>query len=109
MAITDKRIFHDGEKFVGKYHGKIYHAVATATKEGLRFVVNGSKTEHRTLSGAGSAVFGLNKAGKPRTCNGFAFWSRAEDATPKAAKSKTPKATKPATKTAPAKAKAASA
>jgi hypothetical protein len=99
MAITNRNL-KGGETLTAKYHGKEHTAKVVKTADGIRFVVDGSPTEHKSPSSAGAAVFGLNKEGKPRTCNGWVFWSVAEVATPKPATSKaaskTPKATKPA-------------
>jgi hypothetical protein len=38
-----------------------------------RYRMNGQ--DYKSPSAAGSAVFGTDSKGKPRTCNGWAFWS----------------------------------
>jgi hypothetical protein len=104
MAITNRN-FKGGEKFVAAYKGKTHTAVAVKKDGAIQFVLDGGKTAFKTLSGAGAAVLGLNKEGKPRTCNGFAFWTVAtETASPKPTTSKaTAKAKKATAKKATAK------
>jgi hypothetical protein len=107
MAITGTRQFKGGERFVAAYKGKRHEAVAVKRDGAIQFTLDGGTEMFKTLSGAGAAVFGLNKEGKPRTCNGFSFWSRLEAETPNAAKSKPPKVTKPGPAKKVAKAKKA--
>ena len=82
MAITDRSALTPGTKLVGKYKSETYHAeIVEATDEekqgparsgGWMVLMKGDR--YKSLSAAGSAIFGVDKAGKPRTCNGFGFW-----------------------------------
>jgi hypothetical protein len=47
------------------------------TEDGLRYRLADGR-EFKSPAGAGAAIFG-----KGRTCNGWRFWSIAEDASPK--------------------------
>jgi len=80
MAITN-RTLAPGTELKATYKGvehraKVVHVYPDATKSDeyvVRYQMDG--VDYKSPSAAGSAIFGLDKAGKPRTCNGWAFWS----------------------------------
>lgn len=79
--ITDRNLAV-GTKLVAGYKGKTYHAeVVEVDGSGhghmeVRYAVleHDLAAPYKSLSAAGSAIFGIDKAGKPRTCNGWDFW-----------------------------------
>lgn len=76
MAITDRNLA-PGTKLVGKYKGKEYRAEVVATEAGPRYRMTLGKetTDYKSPSAAGAAIFGIDSNGKPRTCNGWGFFS----------------------------------
>lgn len=92
MAITDRSAIKPGVKLVAKYKGQTYRCEvvqsAVPSDEGkllYRLTMGGKTTDHKSPSSAGSQIFGIDKDGKPRTCNGWGFWTldgEPENATP---------------------------
>lgn len=76
MAITD-RYLPVGTKLVAKYLGTTYHAEVVQVDNAPRYrmTLAGETKDYKSPSAMGSAIMGVDKAGKPRTCNGWTFWS----------------------------------
>lgn len=74
--ITDRNLAV-GTKLVAGYKGKTYHAEVVEFDGGeVRYAVleHDLAAPYKSLSAAGSAIFGITKDGKARTCNGWDFW-----------------------------------
>lgn len=80
MAITD-RTLEPGTKLVARYKGEDYRAeVVKVDQNGneatrYRMTLKGETKDYKSPSAMGSAIMGVDKDGKPRTCNGWSFWS----------------------------------
>jgi hypothetical protein len=76
MAIESRNLTV-GTKLVATYKGHEHHAEIVKTADGIRFVVDGGKTEFKTISGAGKSIHGS------RSIGGYGFWSIAPGASGK--------------------------
>jgi hypothetical protein len=78
LAITNREL-PVGTKLVAKYKDDVYHAEVVPSDDpggvAYRLLLNGETVDYKSPSGAGGAIFGVDKDGKPRTCNGWSFWS----------------------------------
>src|SRR3990172_2351136 len=72
MAIENRSLA--GTRLVGRYKGQTHHAEVVQTEEGIRYRLEDGR-EFKSPSSAGAAIFG-----EGRTCNGWAFWSLADEA-----------------------------
>ena len=70
----ENRNLEPGTRLVGRYKGQTYHAEVVQTEEGIRYRLEDGR-EFKSPSSAGAAIFG-----EGRTCNGWAFWSLADEA-----------------------------
>ncbi len=74
MALENRKL-RPGTKLVARYKGKDYGLEVMKTEDGVRYVLDGGKgpaDTFKSLSSAGSAVTG-------GACNGWRFWSLAEE------------------------------
>ncbi len=70
----ENRELKPGTKLVARYKGKDHSALLVETEQGLRYRLEDGR-EFKSPSSAGSAIMGGN------ACNGWRFWSLADEAT----------------------------
>ncbi len=75
MAIEDRNLMA-GAKLVARYKGQEYTAEVVETEEGLRYRLEDGR-QFKSPSAAGSAIMEGN------ACNGWRFWSLADEERPK--------------------------
>src|SRR4051812_24905513 len=86
MALTDRNLT-PGTQLVAKYKGETHTAAVVQTDDGLRYQLSDGR-QFKSPSSAGTAVTG-------KSCNGWAFWSLANEANPSGTVTPAPKPGRP--------------